>query len=1079
MKTRISLIALLALIISSCQVGWKKYEDEPFTEKVPRDWENPAVFGINKENPRASFMTYGSKSSAMISNKEGSEFFANLNGDWYFHWVRKPADRPYYFYKDDYDIRDWDLIKVPSNWEIEGYGVPIYVNVVYPHVANPPYIQHDYNPVGSYKRDFRISPLWEDKEVFIHFGAVSSAFYIWINEEMVGYSQGSKTPAEFNITPYLRDGRNTLSVEVYRWSDGSYLEDQDFWRLSGITRDVYLYARNRLHIRDFFVRADLSDDYSDGIYELDVELSNYNSKDSIFIVKSILKDGEDEIVSHTEKITMTGPSLLITTEDTVPSVRKWSAEHPDLYSLCISLENKDGDLIEALHHKVGFRKIEIKDKQLHVNGVPVYLKGVNLHEHHDKTGHVVDEATMLKDILTMKSNNINAVRTSHYPQPERWYELCDKYGLYLVDEANIESHGIGYNKDITLADRPEWAAAHLERAIRMVERDKNHPSVIIWSLGNEAGDGHNMLANYNWIKRRDPSRPVQYERAEKSTNAPQRHTDIWCPMYAGIGYLENYALNEDNDRPLIMCEYAHAMGNSVGNLQDYWDVIEKYPILQGAFVWDWVDQGLLTTNEKGEEFWAYGGDFGPPDVPSDGNFCINGLVFPDRSPHPSLFEVKKVYEYIDVKESDLNKGEFKIFNKYDFTLLSDFKMNWQIEEDGKVIQRGDMDLPAVLPHTSEDLRIPFEMPEPQPGREYFINLSFTMPSAWTILEPGHIYAREQFRLPVSVDPEYDSISDMDSLESIDNEDNIIINGDDFSFNFDRNSGELVSWRYRKSEFIKEPLRPDFWRAPIDNDYGNGLHKRCRVWREAGKNKELQSISLVENSESSVSVVCDYLIPDLNGNPLGQLGLTYTILGNGVMGLDYSFKLVAAEYPEIPRIGMNMVTPSEFDNMEWFGRGPFENYWDRKTAAFIGLYKGKVAGQYVPYIRPQENGYKTDVRWAAFSNTQGAGLLMQAKDLISVSAHHNLLEDFESEGRTDGRHIEGERVVNRHTTDVKPRDLVSINIDYKQMGVGGDNSWGARTHPQYTLTGRDYSYAFWIKPFSSRDKPSKLAQIEIR
>jgi len=859
MKKILSVIVIFAALLLGCQTNYHKYENEPFTDKVPRDWENPGVFNINRELPRASFMTFGSRSSDQGSF-EGSEFYSDLNGEWYFSWVRKPADRPYYFYKDDYDVHDWDPIEVPSNWEVKGYGVPIYVNVKYPHVANPPYIPHDYNPVGSYKREFRVSPLWEDKEVFIHFGGVSSAFYVWVNGEQVGYSQGSKTPAEFNISSFLREGKNCVAVEVYRWSDGSYLEDQDFWRLSGISRGVYLYARDKVHIRDFGVTADLANEYNDGVFGLDVEFSNYGAEDSLYSVNVALKDGNNTLFSGSEEFTIAGVSHDISMADTLESIKKWSAEQPNLYSLTISLENKDGQLIESLTRKIGFRKVEIKDKQLMVNGMPVYLKGVNLHEHHDVNGHVVDEATMIKDILVMKAHNVNSARTSHYPQPERWYELCDEYGLYVIDESNIESHGIGYNKDVTLADQPEWAAQHLDRAIRMVERDKNHPSVIIWSLGNEAGDGHNMLANYNWIKKRDPSRPVQYERAEHSTNAPQRHTDIWCPMYAGIGYLENYAKDENNDRPLIMCEYAHAMGNSVGNLQDYWDVIEEYPILQGAFIWDWVDQGLLAKNEAGEEYWTYGGDYGPVDVPSDGNFCINGLVFPDRTIHPSILEVKKVYQYIDIEAIDLKSGKLRIKNKYDFTMLSDFTFFWQIEEEGKVIKKESFPLPDVKPHESGELDLAYTLPEPMPGKEYFLSISIKRADEWTILPQGHVYATGQFKLPIETDDENILISEMPELKLDSTQNGISISGKDFTISFDEESGDLVSWMLKKNELVKEPISPNFWRAPTDNDFGNNHHKRCLVWKEAGQRKELVDFTVNEVSPSELVVNCMYSIP---------------------------------------------------------------------------------------------------------------------------------------------------------------------------------------------------------------------------
>jgi len=1064
-KLNLFSFVLLVLMLSACGQQLSKYEDVPFVEQVPRNWEDPSVFDINREAPRASFISYASEKSALADNHEGSEFYHSLNGKWLFHWVPVPDERPFYFYKDDYDTRDWDHIDVPSNWEIQGYGIPIYVNVKYPHVKNPPFIAHDNNPVGSYKKEFKVPALWNDREIFLHLGAVSSAFYLWINEEKVGYSQGSKTPAEFNITSYLKPGKNTVSLEVYRWCDGSYIEDQDFWRLSGITRDVYLFATSKVQIRDVFIKSDLTDNYLDGLFEANIELRNFDAPDSSYQLKLALLDKQEVLFQKEETILITENRHDVLFQDTILEIKAWSAEDPNLYTVLVSLKNDKGRVIEAVSQKIGFRKIEIKNKQLLINGVAVYLKGVDLHEHNDVTGHVLNEETMRLDILTMKSNNINAVRTSHYPEPERWYELCDKFGLYLIDESNIESHGIGYNKDVTLSDQPEWAAAHLDRAMRAVERDKNHPSVIIWSLGNEAGDGHNMLANYNWIKKRDHSRPVQYERAEKITNTHERHTDIWCPMYASIEYIERYALNPENDRPLIQCEYAHAMGNSVGNLQDYWDVIEKYPILQGAFIWDWVDQGLLTKNDAGEEFWAYGGDFGPESTPSDGNFCINGLVFPDRTPHPSLTEVKKVYQYVKFSALNLKKGEVQLMNNYDFTNLSEFDLNWRIEEDGKLIQKGSIACPDVLPGETTTMELGYTLPEAKPGLEYFLYVSVSRSLAWTIVPALHVYADEQFQLPVYASPLEFDISQMPALSMEENENVISITGADFSVGIAKETGLLTSWNYKNKEMVKEPMIPEFWRAPIDNDFGNHLHLRCKVWREAGPNSTLKAISVDEPQEQFVIVRAKLEVPDMEGNKIAEIDLQYKILGSGDIIVNYSFKKTSNGLPEIPRIGMNITLPVEFDKIQYFGRGPDENYQDRKTGSFISLYKGKVADQYVPYIRPQENGNKTDVRWMVLTNLQGQGILIEGQPLLEISALHNKWIDFESSERSDGR----------HTSDVKKQDFVSLDIDYKQMGVGGDNSWGARTHKEYLIEGDHYSYSFRMRAFGTIEKGVKLTR----
>ncbi|MFX1533250.1 MAG: glycoside hydrolase family 2 TIM barrel-domain containing protein, partial [Promethearchaeota archaeon] len=609
--------------------------------KESNDWENPKILGRNKEAAHCTYIPYADTQTALKNDPLQSPFYLSLNGRWKFCWVKKPADHKLDFYKDNFDVSQWVDIIVPGNWELQGFGIPIYTNVIYPFPADPPHIPHDWNPVGSYRRTFTISNSWKDRQVFLHFGGVSSAMYVWLNGEKVGYSQGSKTPAEFNITEYLRKGENVLAVEVYRWCDGSYLEGQDFWKISGIERDVFLFSTPQVHIRDFFVRGDLDDNYIDGMLKVTVNVRNYlpdvSGKHYVHID---LLDTDNKSVFETltkEANIRNADKITIHFEQFVKKPAKWSAETPKLYSMLISLSNESGLITEVVSCKVGFRKVEIKDAQLLVNGIPIIIKGVNRHEHDPVTGRTVTEKLMIKDIQLMKQFNINAVRTSHYPNVPRWYELCDKYGLYVVDEANIESHGMGYDPEDTLGNNPDWKEAHLDRTIRMVERDKNHPSIIIWSLGNEAGDGVNFEATYKWIHERDSSRPVQYEQAIEGP-----HTDIVCPMYSRIEQLEEYA-NKEQNRPLIMCEMLHAMGNSVGNMQDYWDVIEKHKVLQGGFVWDWVDQSFLKVDEDNMRYWAYGGDMGDDIVFNDGNFCINGLVQADRAPHPHLWEVKKVY----------------------------------------------------------------------------------------------------------------------------------------------------------------------------------------------------------------------------------------------------------------------------------------------------------------------------------------------------------------------------------------------------------------------------------------------------
>ncbi|MBN1987526.1 MAG: DUF4981 domain-containing protein, partial [Prolixibacteraceae bacterium] len=909
----------------------------------------------------------------------------------------------------------------------------------------------------------------------IHFGAVSSMLNLWINEQYVGYSEDSKTPAEFNITPYLKEGENTLAAEIFRWSDASYLEDQDFWRLSGITRDVYLVARNPQHIQDFRVGSALDKTYTHGQFHLEVELANNENA----VVEAVLYDG-DEVVREFSENTDRGS---VSFEAEIPNVKKWSAETPNLYQLIITLKTNEG-IIEVLKQDVGFRTIEIKDAQLLVNGQYVYLKGANLHEHHPVTGHVQDKETMLLDIKIMKEHNLNAVRTSHYPQPELWYELCNKYGLYIVDEANIESHGMGYGEE-SLAKDESWKEAHLYRTKNMFERDKNQPCIIIWSLGNEAGNGVNFYATYDYLKSVDTTRPVQYERA-----GLERNTDIFCPMYMGIGGMERFA-KEVADRPLIQCEYAHAMGNSVGNLQDYWDVIEKYPVLQGGFIWDWVDQGLLTTNDAGEEFWAYGGDFGPDTVPSDGNFCLNGLVNPDRGVKPHLLEVKKVYQYIGFNPVNLNSGTISITNKFAFLNLSKFDFTWEVTGDGKVIDNGKLNDLNLEPGKSENVTIDFVL-DAQPGVEYFLNIKAKLREDWSLVAAGSELAAEQFKLPVFVPAPKVNVAEMPPLTTNESGDVVTVTGEGFSVSFNTKEGVITSFKKGDVEFIQSGLVPNFWRAPIDNDFGNNLHKRSRVWREAGKNRQVNAVTINKNGEgvqeaggnrnisttggkNEAEVIFDFDLVNESGEKIAKYRTQYTVYGSGDVVVTNHFQMTEEKLPEIVRMGMNLIMPRKFDQMTWLGRGPQESYVDRKTSAFVGLYSGSVAEQYWAYLRPQENGNKTDVRWMTITDGSGNGLFFEGMPLLEVSAHHNLQEDFESMERTDGRQVEGVPVVNRHTTDVKPRDLTSVNIDFMQMGVGGDNSWGAWTHDQYRLTEKEYSYSFRIKGMASGDDPLKIAK----
>lgn len=1046
---RLVSILIFASLLWGCQ-SYSDYSDIPYEEKLPVEWENPAVNQINKEAPRAWFVPFADASEVNSEDKWASSLLKSLNGEWMFHFSQNPVERPAWFFKNDFDTRDWETITVPSNFEIEGFTYPIYTNVQYPHEKTPPVIQEHYNPVGSYKRTFTIPENWDGKEVYLHFGAVSSAMYVWVNEQKVGYSEDSKTPAEFNITKYLKPGDNTLAVDVYKWSDGSYLEDQDFWRLGGITRDVFLMAREKQHLRDFRVTAGLDDDYTTGIFRMQAEMK-VSSDDNSVTVEAMLYDG-DELVERFSKITSKGRVEFASEYE---NVKPWSAEIPNLYNLVIILKDDAGKVLEVIRQDVGFRQIEIKGNTLLVNGKYIYLKGVNLHEHHDVNGHVVDEATMMKDIEVMKTHNINAVRTSHYPQPERWYELCNRYGIYLIDEANVESHGMGYGEE-SLAKDSTWKDSHLYRTRNMFERDKNQPSIIIWSLGNEAGNGVNFDATYDYLKVQDSTRPVQYEQAHGG-----RNTDIYVPMYARIEHMERYA-KEDGSKPLIQCEYAHAMGNSVGNLQDYWDVIESYEVMQGGFIWDWVDQGLLTEDENGEKFWAYGGDFGPDTVPSDGNFCLNGLVDPDRKPQPAMEEVKKVYQYIKFRPVNLQNGTIEIENKYGFLNTSVFNFDWSIEGNGDLVTSGTFEDLALSPDERKTVSANMDF-TPTPGTEYFLTVRAVLKDTDGLIPAKTSLAAEQFKIPVFV-PEAETAEKHPALSHETSNGLLTITGEDFSVVFDMNDGVMTSFKSGENELLMKGPEPDFWRAPTDNDFGNDLPVRARIWRKAGENRKVTDTHIEEMESGEILVSFGFVLNNEQNENIGVFESSYLVNGSGAVEVNNHFKMVDGDLPEIPRMGMTLHMPGEFDQMSWFGRGPHESYQDRKNSAFVGLYSGTVAEQYWAYLRPQENGNKTDVRWMAIANERGEGLMFEGKQLLEVSAHHNIMEDFESPRRTDGRWKEGEeRPVQYHLNDVKPRDLTSVDVDLKQLGVGGDDSWGAWTHEQYRLTEKSYSYGFVMVP----------------
>jgi beta-galactosidase len=1091
-KVKLSIIVLLFTILKMhCQ--------------TPNIWhyiENEQVISEHKEDAHASFTTFSS-----IENRELNtpKFKQILDGLWKFNWVRSPKDRPTTFMNPSEDISSWDEIKVPANWEVEGYGIPIYVNHQYEfadykapistemefvggiYPKNPGKVPHEYNPVGSYRRNFNIDKDWNGKEIFLHIGAMKSGGFVWINGEYVGYSQGSKLPSEFNITKSAKPGKNTVAIQIFRWTDGSYLECQDFWRISGIERSVFIYAQPKVRIKDFEVVSTLDKGYENGVFSLEIELKNHLDKRQEVKVSYKIMDDSKLIAESEKKLNVKENGLnKIMFETLVANVKQWSAEHPNLYTLVIEVWDKKGKLIETTAREIGFRSVEIKNGLLLVNGQRITLKGVNTQETDPETGHVMSEEMILKDIQLWKENNINAVRLSHYPRGHRFYELCDLNGIYVVDEANIESHGMYYG-DHSLAKKKNWEKAHVDRMLRMVKRDKNHPSVIIWSMGNEAGNGTNFYAGYNAIKANDKSkRPVQYERPYKDYDGSEYdmdwNTDIIVPQYPSTKDFEDIGKSK-TDRPYIPSEYAHSMGNSTGNFQDYWDIIELYDNLQGGFIWDWVDQSIWKTNEKGERYYAYGGDYGV-NMPSDNTFLNNGIVAPDRTPHPALFEVKKAHEFINFKEKGINShNELRILveNLYDFTDLNQFDIVAKIKADGKVLKTIEIETIEVETHTGKLIRLNLEDVDYQKNTEYFVEISAKTKNAWGVLPKGFEVAHEQIKLNSKYIVETIASNNGEDLKLKKSDDFIIVSNKIVKVVFSKKEGRLISYIFKGKELLKDGKgpKPNFWRAITDNDAGSRMYSRNIEWKKASLFSKVISLSanIIEKNLVELKVIYD--LPGVET----QFYSDYKINGNGIVHIENLLEKTNYK-ADIPRIGMRMQLPKKYNNMTYFGRGPWENYQDRNVAAFVDLYESNVKDQYYPYVRPQENGYKTAVRWVALSDDNGNGLLVVSgnhKTNLGISALHMLNEDFDTaEGLDYGDEtkvaleyrIDGIPVINKnkHTTDIKEQDLVQLNIDLTQRGVAGNDSWGSRPEEKYLIKGDiEHAYSYFLIPFEKGEK----------
>lgn len=1018
------------------------------------NWENPQIFQENKLPAHTNFMRYASIEKALNNDFKTSVFYKNLNGHWKFNWVIKPVDRPLDFYKTDFEDSKWAKIPVPSNWELEGYGTPIYTNINYPFPKNPPFIPHEYNPVGSYRMTFAIPEKWNKLPVFIHFGAVRSAMYIWVNGQKVGYSQGSKLPAEFELTSFLKEGENTLAVEVYRWSDGSYLEDQDFWRLSGIEREVYLFAKNPITFEDFSVETTPLDNNA-GYALVNVFLQNHTEKSlNNHTVSLHVYEGNKLKFDKVHKLNLSidyDYSKPIPLPQVIQNIKHWTAETPNLYTLLLYLKNEKGELIEATSCKIGFRKVEIEKGIFKINDQIVKLKGVNHHDHDCVKGHIVDKELLLKDLRLMKAANINAIRCSHYPKAPFFYELCDELGFYVIDEANIEAHGMGavnqheIDEATHISYLPEWEAAILDRIQRMYERDKNYPCIITWSLGNEAGNGGNFHTAYNWLKAKDKHRPVQYEQALFQAN-----TDIEAPMYMRIDAMQKYVASNPQ-KSLILCEYAHAMGNSVGNLQEYWDLIEQHDILGGGFIWDWVDQGLLTKDENGVEYFAYGGDFGAFYQQHDQNFCANGILRSNRMPHPAYFEVQKVYQNIQFRALNLEKGQFIIENKYDFIDLSGFEISWQLLKDGLFYRENVLPILNIKAHQKEIVTLDLSDIK-NIESEFVVQFFATTLKEQPLLAKGTILAKEEFLLKKTITPTL--LKTTNSILTIKQSPTTLsIWGDDFIITFNTDTGNISSYQYKGQPLIVHSNMPNFWRAVTDNDFGNEMPKRLAVWKTASQNRVLKSVTQSSKGGDNLSdliVTFAYELPDIDGQVLVQ----YHVYANGTIEVKIKMLKIGNDLPELPRLGTQLVLNKNLNQVEYYGRGPHENYEDRKTSAFLGTYKTMVADMLTQYIRPQENGNRCAVRWATFQNDKGIGLKIIGSPIFNFSAHHQSLEDFDS----------GLVKQQTHTNDLKKRPYVFLNIDYKHTGVGGDDSWGAKPLDKYLLLPKLYAFSYFIVPF---------------
>lgn len=1028
------------------------------------DWEDQSILHRNRLASRAYFIPYDNEASALTYERGNSDSFLLLNGMWKFHYAPAPAYSPGDFFEESYDDRAWDQLPVPSSWQLHGYGKPHYTNVKYPFPVDPPRVPTE-NPTGSYRRNFHLPESWSEKRCTLRFDGVDSAFHVWVNGKPVGYSQGSREPSEFDVTPYLRTGDNLLSVRVYQWSDGSYMEDQDMWWLSGIFRDVSLLATPMDSIRDFFVQTEIDANYEHAIVKVNVSLQTGSSDEQkVFRLGVKLLDRDGLPVDGSEQTRSIPVSAVEPGEHSLefPVERpvKWSAEQPYLYQLLLTLSDENGAAIQIIPVRVGFRKVELGGGNFLVNGVPIILKGVNRHDHHPDYGRAVPLEWMLQDILLMKRNNINAVRTSHYPNDPRFYDLCDQYGLYVMDESDVECHGFklagNYNR---ISDDPDWERAYVDRIERMVHRDKNHPCIIMWSLGNESCFGRNHEAMAAWAKNADPTRLLHY-----CSDTHAKVVDVHSTMYASVEKMKEFGNHTHLDKPHIQCEYAHAMGNGPGALAENVELFYTYKRLQGGFVWEWLDHGIRQFTEDGKEYFAYGGDF--KDEPNDYNFVCDGLVMPDRTPSPGLLEYKKALEPVKIEAIDLASGEVRIANRYDFSTLDHLQATWHVMADGAIIQSGLLSVGKVAPRKSKKVKIPYILTaNGKPGTDYWLGIDFRLAEDSLWANAGHEVAWAQFPLPVR-SPQAPSwkVVDVPPLRWEEDSVTLSIQGNDFRLAFNKVYGRIESWSFAGMDLLKEGPRMNFWRAPTDND-----HRDVREWKASGLHwlqQRMDSFSWSAHDDGrSLRVVVGIRVAP----PILAWGvdctLVYTVYGTGAVEMEVYGQPRApfGEMPKsFPRIGLTMELPNELNRVSWYGRGPGESYSDTKEANRFGIYSKQVDELFTNYVYPQENGNRTDVRWVAVTNARGAGLL--ASGLPNFSAMRYSAEQLEKA---------------QHTYELVPLDSVILNLDDVQHGIG-TGSCGPGVLPEYVLKAEEFRFHVTLTPFSADScSPNELSKRMVR